>query len=70
MVSRVILFNRCDTSECVRIQIVNDLVLEGDELFDISLRALDLVQNIAVSPSHVTVRIYGDTDSKLYTIPY
>ena len=70
MVSRVMPFNRCDTSECVRIQIVNDLVLEGDESFDISLRSVDLVQNIAFSPSHVTVRIYGDNDSELYTIPY
>ena len=68
MVSRVMPFNRCDTSECVRIQIVNDLVLEGDESFDISLRSL--VQEIGVSPSHATVRIYGDNDSKLYTIPY
>ena len=45
---------------------MNDLILEGDESFNISLRSL--VQNIAVSPSHATVRIYGDNDSKLYMI--
>ena len=65
MVSRVIPFNRCDTNECVRIQIVNDLILEGDEVFNVSLRSL---VHIAVSPSHATVRIYGDNDSKLYLI--
>ena len=68
MASRVIPFNRCYTTECTRIQIVNDLVLEGDELFDVSVETD--VEYIEVNPSHATVRIYGDNDSKLYMIGY
>ena len=68
MVSEVIPFVRCDTYECTHIKIVNDLVLEGDELFDISLTSP--VGKIAVSPSRATVNIIRDADSKLYMVGY
>ena len=68
MVSRVISFVRCDTNECLRIQIVNDLVLEGDESFIVSLTSP--VGEIAVSPSRATVNIIRDADSKLYMVGY
>ena len=66
----MVLFPRCDTHECVRIQIVNDLILEGDEVFNVSLTPH--VPDVEVSPSYArtTVRIYGDADSKLYMIGY
>ena len=49
---------------------VNDLILEGDELFNVSLTPH--VPDVEVSPSfaRTTVRIYGDADSKLYMIGY
>ena len=68
MVSRVIPFVRCDTTVCTRIQIVNDLVLEGEESFNVLVRTD--VQDIKVSPSRATVEIYGDNDCKLYMIGY
>ena len=70
MESRVIQFDRCDsvTTECTRIPIVNDLVLEGDEFFNVSVRTD--VEDIEINPSRATVRIYGDNDSKLYMISY
>ena len=68
VVSRVIPFDRCDTYECIRIQIVNDLVLEGDKSFNVSLTSP--VGEIAVSPSRATVNIIRDADSKLYVVRY
>ena len=65
VVSRVIPFDRCDTCECTHIHIVNDLILEEDESFNISLTSHG--QEIAVSPSRATIIVW-DTDSKLNMI--
>lgn len=63
VVSQNILFDICATRACVRIQIVNDLILEEDETFDISLTCLE--RWISVNPSHATVKIVRDAESKL-----
>ena len=62
-VSRILSFPSCETRQCVNITIVNDLVNELIEEFNVTLeRTIGLDRRISLQP--VDARIIIDNDSK------
>ena len=62
--SRILSFPACDTRQCVNITIVDDLVDEPDEIFDVTLeRTPGLDSRITLNPVDARVLI-RDNDGK------
>ena len=63
--STVVTFDQCDYHKCLDIEIINDLRVEQQELFNVSVvRSPDLNKRIKLANTERTIRII-DTDSRL-----
>ena len=65
-VSTILTFNCCETRSCVAVNVYEDMILEENELFDITLeRTLDLDNRIVLAPVIGQVEIRS-TDSMFW----
>jgi len=62
-VNTTLTFNESVLAEVVTIPIVDDLIVENDEAFDVTLTTIDTAVTLKLQTASVTIR---DNDSKLH----
>lgn len=64
--STILTFGKCSMSECIQIVLIDDMTVERDEEFYVTLeRTPDLNQNIELYPTEKRVKILNN-DGKIY----
>ena len=61
-VNTTLTFNESMLAQVVTIPIVDDLIVENDEAFDVTLTTIDTAVTLRLQTTHVTIK---DNDSKL-----
>ena len=62
-VTTTLTFNESMPTQVVTIPILNDLIVENYESFDVTLTTIDTAVTLSLQTTHVTIR---DNDSKLH----